>query len=162
MSHNFKDLIINIKSKPKSKVCYLIGCGLFCVACLSMQYPNSEKTQITINSKQIGLMTETIQKAINSCAEKGGGVVIFPAGTYLCGGIQLKSHVSLQLEKGALLKGSDKYIDYQNDAFIYGMRIVYITAAVICMIGAILTALRLFGKKAKIEDAIELENVENL
>ena len=120
MSHNFKDLIINIKSKPKSKVCYLIGCGLFCVVCLSMQYPNSEKTQITINSKQIGLMTETIQKAINSCAEKGGGVVIFPAGTYLCGGIQLKSHVSLQLEKGALLKGSDKYIDYQNDAFIYG------------------------------------------
>jgi len=54
------------------------------------------------------------------------------------------------------------YVVGRNDAFIYGMRIVYITAAVICMIGAILTALRLFGKKAKIEDAIELENVENL
>ena len=97
-----------------------MGWGLFLAVCLSMHYPNSEMNQITIKSEQNVLMTETIQKAINSCAEKGGGVVIFPAGTYLCGGIQLKSHVYLQLEKGALLQGSDKYKDYQNDAFIYG------------------------------------------
>jgi len=32
------------------------------------------------------------------------------------------------------------YVIGRNDAFIYGMRIVYIIAAVICMIGAILTA----------------------
>ena len=127
MSNNFKDLIINIKSKPKSTVCSLIGLSLFYVVCLSMQYPNSEKIQITIHSNLNELMTETIQKAINLCAEKGGGVVIFPAGTYLCGGIQLKSHVSLLLEKGALLQGSEKYIDYQNDAFIYGKDLSDIT-----------------------------------
>jgi EmrB/QacA subfamily drug resistance transporter len=39
------------------------------------------------------------------------------------------------------------YVAGRNDAFIYGMKIVYITAASVCMIGAILTALRLFGKK---------------
>jgi len=74
----------------------------------------------TIKSNQKGLMTKTIQEAIDSCAERGGGKVIFPAGTYLCGGIQLKSNVSLHLEKGAFLQGSSKYADYENDAFIFG------------------------------------------
>lgn len=41
------------------------------------------------------------------------------------------------------------YVVGRNDAFIYGMRIVYITAAFICMIGAILTAIRLFNMKFK-------------
>jgi len=40
------------------------------------------------------------------------------------------------------------YVVGRNDAFIYGMGIVYITAAAICLIGAILTALRLFRGKA--------------
>ena len=65
-------------------------------------------------------MTQTIQKAIESCAEKGGGTVIFASGTYLCGGIELKSKVTLKFEKGAILQGSDKYADYKNDAFIFG------------------------------------------
>ena len=43
------------------------------------------------------------------------------------------------------------YVIGRNDAFIYGMKIVYITAAVICMIGAILTFLRLYKTKAKLE-----------
>lgn len=42
------------------------------------------------------------------------------------------------------------YVIGRNDAFIYGMKTVYITAAVICMIGAILTFLRLFKSKAKL------------
>jgi MFS family permease len=42
------------------------------------------------------------------------------------------------------------YVVGRNDAFIYGMRIVYITAAVICIIGAILIALRLFKNKSKL------------
>jgi MFS family permease len=37
----------------------------------------------------------------------------------------------------------------RNDAFIYGMRIVYIVGASICLVGIVLTALRLFGKIAK-------------
>ena len=69
---------------------------------------------------QAGLMTEIIQKAIDSCAENGGGEVIFTTGTYLCGGIEMKSHVTLQFEKGVILQGSDKYVDYKNDAFIFG------------------------------------------
>jgi len=41
------------------------------------------------------------------------------------------------------------YIVGRNDAFIYGMRIVYITAACICIVGAILTFLRLYSSKSK-------------
>lgn len=42
------------------------------------------------------------------------------------------------------------YVVGRNDVFIYGMRIVYITAAAICMIGVVLTALRLYRNKAKV------------
>jgi len=71
-------------------------------------------------SAQTGLITKTIQQAIDECAEKGGGTVVFSAGTFLSGGIELKSKVSLKFDKGAILQGSDKYVDYQNDAFIFG------------------------------------------
>ena len=99
---------------------------LYFVSC-SIHYPISRKMHITITSGQTGLITETIQKAIDSCAANGGGTVLFPAGTYFTGGIQLKSNVTLQLEKGALLQGSDKYTDYKNDAFIYGKDLSNIT-----------------------------------
>ena len=42
------------------------------------------------------------------------------------------------------------YVVGRNDAFIYGMRTVYITAAIICMIGAALTFLRLSKRKANL------------
>ena len=81
----------------------------------------TKKSGCSIELKwQAGLMTEIIQKAIDSCAKNGGGEVIFTTGTYLCGGIEMKSHVTLEFEKGVILKGSDKYVDYKNDAFIFG------------------------------------------
>jgi polygalacturonase len=47
------------------------------------------------------LDTKSIQKAINACTK--GGVVLIPAGTYLVDHIELKSEMSLELEKGARL-----------------------------------------------------------
>ena len=84
---------------------------------LSMNLQGKSRIQLT---PEKGLMTQTIQNAIDSCAGKGGGVVLFSPGTYLSGGIQLKSNITLQFDKGALLQGSDKYADYENDAFIFG------------------------------------------
>lgn len=49
--------------------------------------------------------TQAINKTIEACAEAGGGTVIVPAGTYLTGTIQMKSHITLLLEKGAIIKG---------------------------------------------------------
>ena len=42
-----------------------------------------------------------INKAIDACVAGGGGRVLLPAGTYLCGSIRLKSNVDLHLMAGA-------------------------------------------------------------
>jgi polygalacturonase len=49
------------------------------------------------------LDTAAVQKAIEAAASHGGGTVYFPAGTYLCFSLQLRSHVTLAFETGATL-----------------------------------------------------------
>jgi polygalacturonase len=61
-----------------------------------------------------------IQRAIDVCSAEGGGMVYVPAGDYLCGGIQLRSHVSLYLESGATLWVSPNREDYKHgNRFLY-------------------------------------------
>jgi polygalacturonase len=55
--------------------------------------------------------TAAIQKAIDAAA-KTGGTVVFPAGTYLTGSIFVKSGVTLRLDKGVTLLGSQDIRDY--------------------------------------------------
>ena len=67
------------------------------------------------------LNTTAIQKAIDDCSHRGGGKVLFPAGRYLTGTIQIKSGVTLRLDQGATLLGSTDAADYRNlDPFIDG------------------------------------------
>lgn len=54
------------------------------------------------NSKET-LSTDAIQKAIDAANAKGGGVVLVPAGTYLCGPVTLYSNITLYMEKDATL-----------------------------------------------------------
>ena len=49
------------------------------------------------------LDTPSINKAIETISSKGGGTLFFPAGTYLCYSIRLKSSVSLFLDAGATI-----------------------------------------------------------
>lgn len=49
------------------------------------------------------LYHDLINKVIDRCSREGGGRVIIPAGTWLCGPITLKSNVNLHLEEGATL-----------------------------------------------------------
>jgi polygalacturonase len=58
------------------------------------------------------LDTAAMQKAIDTVAAAGGGVVQVPAGTYLCGSIELKSHVTLDLDTGATIKASSNADDF--------------------------------------------------
>ncbi|MGW7239520.1 glycosyl hydrolase family 28 protein [Streptomyces sp. NPDC054804] len=82
--------------------------------------------------------TPAIDKAVDAAGSAGGGTVRFTAGTYKSKNtIHMKSHVTLQLDKGATLQGSsadtydkaesnpnDAYQDYGHshfhDAMIYG------------------------------------------
>lgn len=58
------------------------------------------------------LNTAALQKAIDACAEKGGGTVYFPTGRYLSGTLVLRDRVTLHLESGAVLLGSTDLKDY--------------------------------------------------
>jgi polygalacturonase len=51
--------------------------------------------------------TPAINKAIEAAAAAGGGTVLFPAGTWLCFSIRLKSHVSLYLTQGSTILAAD-------------------------------------------------------
>ncbi len=51
--------------------------------------------------------TPAINRAIEAAAAAGGGLVLFPAGTYLCFSIRLKSYVHLHLEQGATILAAD-------------------------------------------------------
>jgi hypothetical protein len=59
----------------------------------------------TINTRQI-------QAAIEDAAKQGGGIVYVPPGTFMTGGIVLRSHVTLNLASGAKLLGSPHVEDY--------------------------------------------------
>jgi polygalacturonase len=53
------------------------------------------------------LDTPAVNKAIEAAAAAGGGVVLFPAGSYLCFSIRLKSHIHLHLEEGSAIIAAD-------------------------------------------------------
>lgn len=59
------------------------------------------------------LTTAAIQKAIDACAQKGGGRVVVPKGEYLTGTLNLASNVDFHLETGAVLKATTDLSQYQ-------------------------------------------------
>jgi parallel beta-helix repeat protein len=58
------------------------------------------------------LNTKAINQAISACSAAGGGTIIFPAGQYLSGSIELLKNVTLNLEAGAVIVGSTNLGDY--------------------------------------------------
>ena len=72
-----------------------------------------------VDMKQAGAVTDGTQlntELINSTIERlhanGGGTLFFPAGIYLTASICMKSHITLELEAGAVLKFSDNFDEY--------------------------------------------------
>src|ERR1700734_4150002 len=55
---------------------------------------------------------KAIQAAIDDCAGTGGGTVKLSGGTFLSGPIVLKSNITLDIGKGAVLLGSPDHADY--------------------------------------------------
>lgn len=56
--------------------------------------------------------TGALQAAIDACAAGGGGTVVLRRGVFLSGTIRLRSHVTLRIEPGATLRGSQDDADY--------------------------------------------------
>lgn len=107
-----------------------VGMGLF-------QSPNNSLVMSTVARDQLG-----IAGSINALARNMGMV----------SGIALATTLLYGSMSGELGYRVTDYVAGQNGAFINGMRIVYISAAMICLIGAGLTFFRLLGKKSKVID----------
>jgi EmrB/QacA subfamily drug resistance transporter len=104
-----------------------IGMGLF-------QSPNNSLIMSTVTKDKLG-----IAGSINALIRNLGMVCGIALATTL-----LYSRMSSKIGQHVT-----DYVAGRNDAFIYGMKTVYITAAIICMVGTILTFLRLTRKKVK-------------
>ena len=61
-----------------------------------------------------------INKAIDHCVANGGGKVVVPAGTFLCGSIHLKSHVNLHLEAGAKILAAPAALKAYDESEVFG------------------------------------------
>lgn len=77
------------------------------------------------------VITKQIQKAIDECAAKGGGIVSFKRGTYVSGSIFIKSNVQLKIDKGVLILGSQNFADYPDmNTRIAGLEMVWPAALI--------------------------------
>jgi polygalacturonase len=68
--------------------------------------------QLGVVSGSDRVCTVQLQQAIDLCHGRGGGTVVIPAGVFTTGTIRLRSSVCLQLETGAVLRGSADLADY--------------------------------------------------
>jgi polygalacturonase len=69
-----------------------------------------------------------LQSAIDAASAGGGGVVRVPPGKYLIADVQLKSNITLRIEKGATLLGSTDLADYSKDpSVLNGSRLRNVT-----------------------------------
>lgn len=101
-----------------------VGNGLF-------QSPNNSLVMSTVPKSKLGI---------------AGGINALVRNLGLIFGVSLSTTLLYNRMSELIGHRVVSYVPGRDDAFIYGMRIVYITAAIICATGALTTAVRLFGK----------------
>lgn len=67
------------------------------------------------------LDTDAVNRAIEAAAAAGGGVVVFPAGNYLCFSIHLKSYVHLHLLQGSAIIAADSPLPGEQTGYRGGV-----------------------------------------
>ena len=95
----------------------LLGCAPLSAATAPGIY-NVRDTGAVGDGRQ--LETVAINQAIDACAKAGGGTVYVPPGRYLTGTIVLQSHVTLELDAGATILGSENPDDYPSTKSVWG------------------------------------------
>ena len=103
------------QDRPSLRYCLqILAMSLWsCAASAWAGLPTFDVRQYGAAGDATTMDTPAIQKAIDAASTAGGGTVAFPPGTYLSGSIDLKSHVTLQLDRGATLLGSPHRADYR-------------------------------------------------
>lgn len=116
-----------------------IGNGLF-------QSPNTSLVMSTVPKDKLG-----IAGSVNALVRNLGMVLGVALATTL-----LYAQMSKKIGYTVL-----NYINGREDVFVYGMRYVYLTASSICVLGAILTGVRLYGSRKKKNSEMKYENTVN-
>lgn len=123
---------LNEKSAVITMVCFIgimsVGMGLF-------QSPNNSLIMSTVSRDKLG-----VAGSINALVRNIGMVC----------GIALATTLLYGMMSSRLGYRVTDYIPGRSDAFLFGMNIVYITASVICLIGAVLTFFRLKRKSVTV------------
>lgn len=104
-----------------------LGNGLF-------QSPNTSLIMSTVPKNKLG-----IAGSVNALIRNLGMIVGISYSTTL-----LYNRMSYKIGYRV-----SNFIEGRSDVFVYGMRYVYITAALICLTGAAITAFRLYGSRQK-------------
>ncbi len=91
----------------------LIFCAAACAA-FGQTSPFCNVKQFGAAGNGTTLDTEAINKAVDACARSGGGTVYVPAGTYLSGTVMLKDNITLLLDAGATLLGTEDLKQYRT------------------------------------------------
>lgn len=91
-------------------------------ACL--QSPRPAANIITLRPDATASHTSLIQKALNACSANGGGTVVLESGQYHSGTLVMRSHVTLHLEKGAILSATATMSEYLRREGPEGARLV--------------------------------------
>src|SRR5437016_3758392 len=102
------------------KITFLITLGMLSLALVFIRTSRGDgPTARIFDVKELGakgdgktLDTDAIQKALDDCGKAGGGIVHFPAGTYLSKPITLRSSTTVQLDAGATLLATDDPVDF--------------------------------------------------
>jgi polygalacturonase len=91
----------------------MLGCLPFLVATSFFETIAATANPPLFNVRDYGaagdgktLDSPAINKAIEACAQAGGGTVLVPAGTYLSGSIHLLSNIQLSIDAGAIILGA--------------------------------------------------------
>ena len=62
-----------------------------------------------------------VDRAINAASAAGGGTVLVPAGTYLCGSIHLRSNLHLVIDAGAVILGAPQELNAYDETEPYSI-----------------------------------------
>lgn len=110
-----------------------IGNGMF-------QSPNNSLVMSTVAKNKLG-----IAGSVNALVRNLGMVL----------GVSLSTLILYNRMSHKIGYRVVNYVEGRNDVFIYGMRYVFIGAAVLCGIGAVITAVRLYSNKENNQEVIE-------
>jgi polygalacturonase len=94
------------------------------VGCTALAEAPAAPTDAIFNVRTYGAIgdgktvdTPAINRAIEAVAAVGGGTLVFPAGTYVCFTIRLKSYVDLYLSRGVTILAADSPLSGQTTGY---------------------------------------------